>query len=143
MTRLQEPGDGAPGVRSASEGGFVVPVDRRRLERILVNLVENALRHGAAPVRVEARRGRAAAPDAIETVQIAVTDRGPGIPIEHLPHIFDRFYKADPSRSSSRGSGLGLAIARENARLLGGDITGGNVPGGGAGFVVTLPAGNL
>ncbi|NLO28776.1 MAG: HAMP domain-containing histidine kinase [Actinobacteria bacterium] len=143
MTRLQGPSNAAPGVRSASEGGFVVPVDRRRLERILVNLVENALRHGAAPVRVEARRGPAAAPDAIETVQIAVTDRGPGIPIEHLPHIFDRFYKADPSRSSSRGSGLGLAIARENARLLGGDITGGNVPGGGAGFVVTLPAGNL
>ena len=68
-----------------------------------------------------------------------MTDSGPGIPTEHLPHIFDRFYKADPSRSSSRGSGLGLAIARENARLLGGDLTAANVPDGGARFVFTLP----
>ena len=69
-----------------------------------------------------------------------MTDSGSGVPPEHLPYIFDRFYKADPSRSSSRGSGLGLAIARENARLLGGDITAANVPGGGARFVITLPA---
>jgi two-component system sensor histidine kinase MtrB len=72
-------------------------------------------------------------------VQIAVTDRGPGVASEHLPYIFDRFYKADPSRSASRGSGLGLAIARENARLLGGDVTAANVPNGGARFVLTLP----
>ena len=134
---------GAAEVRPAASGGFVIPVDRRRLERTIVNLVENALRHGAAPVRIEARRGTAAAPDTIETIRIAVTDSGSGIPIDHLPHIFDRFYKADPSRSSSRGSGLGLAIARENARLLGGDIAAGNVPEGGARFVVTLPAGDL
>ena len=69
-----------------------------------------------------------------------MTDSGAGIPPEHLPHIFDRFYKADPSRASSRGSGLGLAIARENARLLGGDVTAANVPDGGARFVLTLPA---
>ena len=70
-----------------------------------------------------------------------MTDSGPGIPLEHLPHIFDRFYKADPSRASSRGSGLGLAIARENARLLGGELAVTNAPGGGARFVLTLPAG--
>jgi len=72
-------------------------------------------------------------------VQVLMTDEGQGIPAEHLPHVFDRFYKADPSRSSSRGSGLGLAIARENARLLGGDLTATNIPGGGARFILTLP----
>lgn len=147
--------------------------DRRRIERIIVNLVENALQHGAAPVTVQARVVRRPEPgELMESeelikpgelmksgeiarpakpgesgelagnllVQVAVTDNGPGISLEHLPHIFDRFYKADPSRSSSRGSGLGLAIARENARLLGGDISASNAPGIGARFVLTLPA---
>ena len=68
-----------------------------------------------------------------------MTDSGPGIAPEHLAHVFDRFYKADPSRASSRGSGLGLAIARENARLLGGDLIAVDV-GRGACFVLTLPA---
>lgn len=122
---------------------LVVQADRRRLERIIVNLVENALQHGADPVTIEARLrpasgSRESADDRL--IQVAVTDNGPGIPSEHLPHVFDRFYKADPSRSSGRGSGLGLAIARENARLLGGDITAANVPDGGARFVLTLPA---
>ncbi len=120
--------------------GLVLRADRRRLERIIVNLVENGLRHGSAPVHIEARRGLAALRDGQRAIEIAVTDSGPGILTEHLPHVFDRFYKADPSRSASRGSGLGLAIARENARLLGGDITAANIPGGGARFVLTLPA---
>jgi two-component system, OmpR family, sensor histidine kinase MtrB len=123
--------------------GLVARADKRRLERIVVNLIENALRHGAAPVSIEARQRVMKAAQADCYVDVAVTDSGPGIPLEHLPHVFDRFYKADPSRSSSRGSGLGLAIARENARLLGGDVTAANVPGGGARFVVTLPAADL
>jgi signal transduction histidine kinase len=110
----------------------VVGTDKRRIERIVVNLVENALGHGAAPVVIEVHLQG-------EVAQLAVTDSGPGVPTEHLSHIFDRFYKVDASRSSSRGSGLGLAIARENARLLGGDLTAANVPDGGARFVLTLP----
>ena len=121
----------------------VILADQRRLERILVNLIENGLQHGAAPLDVECRLAGLGAGTGLRTVAIAVTDAGPGIPVEHLPHIFDRFYKADPSRSSSRGSGLGLAIARENARLLGGEITAANIPHGGARFVVTLPAADL
>jgi two-component system sensor histidine kinase MtrB len=117
---------------------LVTLADRRRMERIVVNLVDNALQHGTAPVTLEIWPGTT--PQGERIVQVAVTDSGPGIPPEHLPNIFDRFYKADPSRASSRGSGLGLAIARENARLLGGDVTAANVPGGGARFLLTLPA---
>jgi two-component system, OmpR family, sensor histidine kinase MtrB len=132
-----------PGIGEAPGQDLVAYADRRRVERIVVNLVENALRHGAAPVMIEARSS--VVPESSDAregrlIRVAVTDSGPGIPPEHLPYVFDRFYKADPSRSSSRGSGLGLAIARENARLLGGDVTVANVSGGGARFVLTLPA---
>jgi two-component system sensor histidine kinase MtrB len=103
-------------------------VDRRRLDVIVANLVGNALKHGGAPVRVEVRPG-----------VIEVSDHGPGIPAEALPHIFDRFYKADTARSRSEGSGLGLAIAWENARLHGGTIEAANAPSGGAVFTLRLP----
>ena len=128
-------------VRPQESNTLVAYADRRRVERIVVNLVENALRHGEDPVTLETRSGSGTGGERV--VQIAVTDRGPGIPPEHLPFIFDRFYKADPSRSASRGSGLGLAIARENARLLGGDVTAANVPAGGARFVLTLPVSDV
>ena len=120
--------------------GISVVADKRRLERIVVNLIENALVHGAAPVTIGYRTWRAGPTGRPLSIAIAVTDNGPGIPLPDLPHIFDRFYKADPSRSAGRGSGLGLAIARENARLLGGDLTAANAAHGGARFVVTLPA---
>lgn len=69
-----------------------------------------------------------------------MTDHGPGIPEDALPHIFDRFYKADTARSRSEGSGLGLAIAWENARLHGGTIEAANAPSGGAVFTLRLPS---
>jgi two-component system, OmpR family, sensor histidine kinase MtrB len=105
--------------------------DRRRLERILANLVGNAVEHAGAGIRVRVRR---AGPDAL----IEVADAGPGIPAEALPHVFDRFFKADRSRSAG-GSGLGLAIARENALLLGGELTAASEPGRGATFTLRLP----
>jgi two-component system sensor histidine kinase MtrB len=143
--RVEQPDLGAtaqPGADAPQD--LVVLADKRRLERILVNLLDNALTHGARPVVIEFR----AVPDpsdgrARRLVTLSVTDRGPGIPVEHLAHVFDRFYKADPSRASGRGSGLGLAIARENARLLGGDLTAANVPHGGARFVVTFGSADL
>jgi signal transduction histidine kinase len=90
--------------------GLRVTSDPRRLERIVANLVDNALEHGGATVSVR-----------IGEDEIEVADDGPGIPSEHLPHVFERFYKADVSRSGG-GTGLGLAIARENALLLGGEL---------------------
>jgi two-component system sensor histidine kinase MtrB len=109
----------------------VLETDPRRLERVVGNLVENALEHGGADVSVSITQEDGAA-------LIAVVDRGPGIDPEHVPHVFDRFYKADPARAG-QGTGLGLAIARENARLLGGDIWVESVRGVGARFSVRLP----
>lgn len=107
-------------------------VDARRIDVVLANLIGNALRHGAAPVTVWATATQ-------EAVVIDVADRGPGIPDDVLPHVFDRFYKADAARTRSAGSGLGLSIAMENVRLHHGTLTVANLPDGGAVFTVTLP----
>ncbi|PRY39553.1 sensor histidine kinase [Umezawaea tangerina] len=112
----------------------VAPVDRRRLDVVVANLVGNALRHGDAPVTVDLV---AVGPEVV----ITVTDAGTGLPEEVLPHVFERFYKADSARARSEGSGLGLAIAWENAHLHGGSLAADNSPGGGARFTVRLPRG--
>jgi two-component system, OmpR family, sensor histidine kinase MtrB len=110
--------------------------DPRRVDAIVANLVGNALEHGGPPVRV-------AVVAAGQEAAVTVSDAGPGIPPEQLGSVFERFYKADPSRSrdgrSRGGSGLGLAIARENARLHGGDVTVASDPGRGCRFTATLP----
>jgi two-component system sensor histidine kinase MtrB len=110
--------------------GVELNTDPRRLERVVFNLLDNALTHGEGRVLVSAvkHNGRA---------EISVKDGGPGIGVEHLPHVFDRFYKADPSRSG--GTGLGLSIAQENARLLGGSISVTSRPGLVTTFTVSLP----
>ncbi|WP_017623025.1 sensor histidine kinase [Nocardiopsis chromatogenes] len=114
-----------------AEGRVGLRADRRRLDVIVANLVGNALRHGAPPVRVHV------AADGDE-VRIEVDDGGPGLSEDVLPRVFDRFSKGDAARTRSPGSGLGLAIALENARLHGGDLTAENT-GGGAQFVLRLP----
>jgi signal transduction histidine kinase len=123
-----------------------VTSDARRLERVLANLVSNAVEHGGAVAGAE-RSGvdaRGGSPVTVQVighgalVEVRVADRGPGIAPEHLPHLFDRFYKADPSRAAG-GSGLGLAIARENAVLLGADLTVRSEPGAGTEFYLVMP----
>jgi two-component system sensor histidine kinase MtrB len=117
--------------------GLTARLDRRRFDVVLANLVGNALRHGGPPVTVAA----GIQPDGQGGGQLAVEvrDRGHGLPPAAIPHVFDRFYKADTARARSEGSGLGLAIAWENARLHGGHIHAGNHPDGGAVFTVSLP----
>ncbi|MER5308386.1 HAMP domain-containing sensor histidine kinase [Streptomyces sp. NPDC002773] len=120
-----------------AERGIVAPLDPRRLDVILANLIGNALKHGGSPVRVSVRTED-------DELVIAVRDHGPGIPEEVLPHVFDRFYKASASRPRSDGSGLGLSIAMENALIHGGSITAANSVGedgavDGAVFVLRLP----
>jgi len=113
----------------------IVESDPRRLDRILGNLLDNARAH-APGVTVEV-----ALTTTREGTMVIVADRGPGVPADALPRLFDRFYKADPSRSSgsSGSSGLGLAIAAEHAALLGATLRARRRPGGGMVFVLTLP----
>ncbi|MFE3096208.1 ATP-binding protein [Streptomyces sp. NPDC059248] len=119
-------------VRLEPGPAVTLPVDRRRLDVIVANLVGNALRHGAEPVTVALAADAGGA-----TVEVA--DRGPGLPPDVLPHVFDRFYKADSARTRSEGSGLGTAIALENARLHGGTVVAADRPDGGALFTLRLP----
>jgi two-component system sensor histidine kinase MtrB len=109
----------------------VVETDPRRAERIVSNLIENALAHGGCDVAVQIGR------NGIDAF-VEVSDQGPGIPPDHLQHVFERFYKVDPARAGG-GSGLGLAIALENARLLGGGIDAWSEPGAGSRFRLRLP----
>ena len=99
----------------------MLETDPRRVERIVANLIGNALEHGGRDVAVRVGADGLGA-------FVEVSDRGPGIAREDLPHLFERFYKADPARTG-RGTGLGLAIALENARLLGGRRPGLERPG--------------
>lgn len=109
-----------------------------RLEQALQNLAANAIRHmpDGGTLALSAR------PDD-DHVLVSVRDSGPGIPLEHLPHIFDRFYKADSARAGSTirsGSGLGLSIVQAIARHHGGEVSAANAEGGGAIFTLRLPA---
>jgi two-component system, OmpR family, sensor histidine kinase MtrB len=116
---------------SVEREDVVLTTDPRRLERIVANLVGNALEHAGRDVSVRVGRDGLGA-------FVEVTDTGPGIPPDRLPHVFDRFYKADSSRAGP-GSGLGLAIALENARLLGGDLDVWSEVGRGTRFTLRLP----
>jgi two-component system OmpR family sensor kinase len=115
-------------------GGEQVIGDPDRLEQALQNLAANALRH--TPDGGEITLTAAAAADGIHLV---VRDTGPGVPAEHLPLIFDRFYKADASRKAASGSGLGLSIVKAIVERHGGTITARNE--GGAVFEIVLPTG--
>ena len=126
------------GVRLVAEvqGAPEARADRERLGQVLRNLLSNAVTHtpDGGAVTVTAR-------PADEVVEIAVRDTGPGIAPEHLARVFDRFYRADPSRArATGGSGLGLAIVKQLVEAHGGEIRAESEPGGGAVFTFTLPA---
>ena len=117
---------------SVPQSGITVSADLRRLDRIVGNLLDNAATHAAdSPVEVTVER-------AGDDASVTVADRGPGVDASALPHLFERFFKADRSRRSG-STGLGLAIAAENARLLGGRLEARNRDGGGLEVTLTLP----
>jgi signal transduction histidine kinase len=110
--------------------------DEARLIQVVMNLVENAVRYtnpgGRVTVTVEARQGQA---------RLAVRDTGIGIAPEHLPHIFERFYRADTARRRTGGSssGLGLSIVEWVVQAHGGVVSVESQPGRGSCFTVMLP----
>jgi two-component system OmpR family sensor kinase len=108
-----------------------------RLRQVLTNVLANALAHTPAGTPVEVRLGRD-----FDDIVLEVVDHGPGIPAEQRPHVFERFYRADPSRSrdAGGGSGLGLAIVAAIVTAHRGRVGIAETPGGGATFVVRLPA---
>jgi two-component system heavy metal sensor histidine kinase CusS len=113
-------------VRFAIEGDAAPVADRRLVQRALNNLFGNAVRHATPGTAIEVR----VTADADGTVAIAVTNSGPGIAPEHLPRVFDRFYRADASRpDSAESSGLGLAIVRSIMQMHGGAATAASASG--------------
>ncbi|MCP2324392.1 signal transduction histidine kinase [Hamadaea flava] len=124
-----------PGIVSVAEPGFtpVWPVDSRRFEQIIANLLDNAVRHGGGPTAV--RLGGTAG-----TGWLEVDDEGPGVPPADRISIFDRFVRgrAANARADSDGTGLGLALVRQHALAHGGDATVTDRPGGGARFHVEI-----
>jgi heavy metal sensor kinase len=124
-------------LRHACGPEAVVRADQDLVLQLILNLLDNALKHTAADGAVAVTwRGR---PGAVELV---VEDTGEGIADEHLPYLFDRFYRVDRARSRDvGGAGLGLAICRWIAEAHGGSIAVSSVVGEGSRFTVTLPAG--
>ncbi|MGH9044330.1 MAG: ATP-binding protein [Acidimicrobiales bacterium] len=118
----------------------VLNVDKRRFERIMANLLENAANYGGGATCVSAEPGRD--PSGHSTVLIAVEDSGPGVPPSERRRIFERFYRGQEAgrRGASTGTGLGLALVAEHVKVLGGRVGIEDAPGGGARFTVELPA---
>lgn len=116
-------------------GAEAVTGDARRLEQVLQNLTANALRHTPRGGRVTLEAGRAG-----RDVEIRVSDTGEGIAAEHLPHVFDRFYKVDPARADAGGTGLGLSIVKAIVERHGGSVAVESTPGVRTTFTVRLPA---
>lgn len=114
----------------------LVGMDARRIQRVLFNLVQNALRHTPADGTVFVR-----ALDAGGEVQVEVADTGEGIAAEELPRVFERFYQIDRARRRPGGSGLGLSIAKAIVEAHGGRIWAASTPGQGATFTFALPKG--
>lgn len=126
-------------VQIGGAAGLSALADPDRIRQVVAALVDNALRHTPRGgwIRLDASRRSGAT----ARVVIAVTDSGPGIAPADLPHVFERFYQADPARDrATASSGLGLAIVRAVVEAHGGRVRAENVPGAGASFEVELAA---
>jgi signal transduction histidine kinase len=124
--------------------GLRLRVDKRRFERVMANLVENAALYAGGVTRVLVERQPplvTPAPFPATAIRVVVQDHGPGIPASERDHLFDRFYRGGRAgqRASSQGTGLGLSLVAEHVRLHGGRVWSEDASGGGTRFVVELP----
>jgi len=125
----------AIGLRIEAETGVHVVGDRVRLQQVIVNLIDNAIKYTPAGGMIEVRVGREA-----ESAVLEVSDNGLGIPAHALPHVFERFYRADKARSrASGGAGLGLSIVKAICAAHNGEIKVSSQEGRGSSFRVELP----
>ena len=114
--------------------------DRDELVRVFENLVENALKYGAAGKRVDITLALATGAEGEPEAQVSVRDYGPGIAPEHLPRLTERFYRVDVRESRAQGgTGLGLALVKHILNRHRGRLTIESTPGAGASFIVHLP----
>jgi two-component system sensor histidine kinase KdpD len=111
----------------------LVPLDFTEIDQVISNLLENALKYTppGTPIQIQARR-------AGDQVEIVVADKGPGVPPEHLAHLFDKFYRTGSVRPA-HGMGLGLAISKGLVEAHGGQIRAESAPGAGLTVIFTLP----
>ncbi|MBB6735811.1 HAMP domain-containing sensor histidine kinase [Cohnella zeiphila] len=114
--------------------------DGDRLEQVLTNLLDNAIRHTPSGASIRLLADRLSGPKGDE-IRLVVEDEGQGIPQEDLPYIFERFYKADKARKRGHngGTGLGLAIVKNLVEAHGGSIAVSSEPGSGTTFTIGLP----
>lgn len=119
---------------------LIVLGDRDELIRLFENLIENGLKYGASGKRVDIALGRGATPDGKGEARVSVRDYGPGIAVEHLPRLTERFYRVDVGESRALGgTGLGLALVKHILNRHQGRLTIDSKPGEGATFTARLP----
>jgi two-component system, OmpR family, sensor histidine kinase MtrB len=118
-----------------------VGVDKRRFERVMANLMENAAHYGGGVTEITVRPGGEEGAEGAEMVEVTVDDAGPGIDPGERTKVFERFYRGSASgrRGAGTGSGLGLALVAEHMRVMHGDVRVESSPPGGARFVLSLP----
>ena len=126
----------APGV-----DGLRLRVDKRRFERIMANLVDNATLYAGGVTRVIVDRDPPGTGQGANSIRVIVEDHGPGVPLADRADLFERFYRGTRSgqRASGDGTGLGLSLVAEHVRLHGGSVRIEDAESGGARFVVELP----
>ncbi len=127
-------------VQVETASALTVPGDRDELVRVFENLVENALKYGAAGKRVDISLREVQSADGESEAQVGVRDYGPGIAPEHLPRLTERFYRVDVRESRAQGgTGLGLALVKHILNRHCGRLSIESAPGAGATFIVHLP----
>jgi signal transduction histidine kinase len=119
-----------------------INIDAKRIEQVMGNLLSNAIRHtpGGGQVTVSLKTLNSDSKTEKNSLIVSISDTGEGIPAEHLPHLFERFYRIENSRSRSEGgAGLGLAIVKQMVQAHGGSVRVDSQPGQGSTFYFSLP----